>query len=643
MRRPHVSLLILLAACSSQSPLSTGTIRGRVVDAAAPGHPGIAGATVRTGDLVVSADADGRFELRGVPSGTVSVYAESPVTTTGHRRVESAGGVDLDLTLYVLPTQITRLDDAAVGGRVEPGDGLVIDFPPGVVVDEAGSPVTGEVTIRYALLDDPIDFAAAPGEMQAAVGGKLVQLTSGGMLFAELSQDEVALNLGAPVDLRFPAAAGIADAPGYLLYSMDETAGAWVEEGVAERLGGEIVARVPHFSFWNYDLVISWQGCVEASLAALDGTPVGQSSTTAATWTDVGVWVTGGAHTNLTPDASGAVAFPGPGGESVAFSFISTSYAADGTATDHYWTTGPRSVPDPADGCLDLGVLVETGNDGDGDLYAAVPWGEDCDDGNEDVGPDEDETWNDSVDDNCDGNWCDADLDGWCHPDAIYVPPGYFPDDCSDTDATVLGSTALYADTDGDGFGADGTPTIACSASGLVANASDCDDSNATVNPGATELCDDGVDLNCDGVTACGTGRMVFETAADSTDRTSRDCVGAWDQTWTAATDLCPTCTFSFEVVNIPNGTPSTACGLDTMPTEWLLSFQPDPADDTQGLFWVYYAPTWYPTYLDVEQDADDGTLTWLHSDFRSWETLEADGTWYTSWFAGYAAWDVTP
>jgi hypothetical protein len=58
----------------------------------------------------------------------------------------------------------------------------------------------------------------------------------------------------------------------------------------------------------------------------------------------------------------------------------------------------------------------------------------------------------------------------------------------------------LYADTDGDGYG---NPLVSMGASGpivgFVLDNTDCDDTNAGVNPGATEIAYDGIDNNCDG------------------------------------------------------------------------------------------------------------------------------------------------
>ncbi len=106
--------------------------------------------------------------------------------------------------------------------------------------------------------------------------------------------------------------------------------------------------------------------------------------------------------------------------------------------------------------------------DADQDGYAAD---EDCDDNDETVYPGAEEL--------CDGldNDCDEIVD----------------DNASD-------ALTWYADADADAYG-DASDTVqACEApSGYIDDATDCDDVNALVHPGATEICNAGVDDDCNG------------------------------------------------------------------------------------------------------------------------------------------------
>ncbi len=118
-------------------------------------------------------------------------------------------------------------------------------------------------------------------------------------------------------------------------------------------------------------------------------------------------------------------------------------------------------------------ATTDTDTDVDGDGYEI---GEDCDDTNASVHPDATEAC-DGVDNNCSGNENDA--------------------------ANAL---MWYADADGDGYGNADSTYIACDApEGYLADATDCDDADAAVNPGATEVCGDVSDNDCEGgAKACG-------------------------------------------------------------------------------------------------------------------------------------------
>ena len=121
---------------------------------------------------------------------------------------------------------------------------------------------------------------------------------------------------------------------------------------------------------------------------------------------------------------------------------------------------------DDCDSCTDVD------NDGYGDTsYSANTCSADCDDNNSSINPDADE-YCDSVDNDCDGSIDEND---------------------------ALDASTWYADSDSDGFGNSTSTQPACNQpTGYVADASDCDDTDASTYPGADEYCD-GHDDNCDG------------------------------------------------------------------------------------------------------------------------------------------------
>jgi hypothetical protein len=73
--------------------------------------------------------------------------------------------------------------------------------------------------------------------------------------------------------------------------------------------------------------------------------------------------------------------------------------------------------------------------------------------------------------------------------------------DCDDSDASVGTKQAFYADADGDNYGRADDQVLSCEApDGYGQYAGDCNDSDASINPGATEYCD-GVDNDCNPAT----------------------------------------------------------------------------------------------------------------------------------------------
>jgi hypothetical protein len=175
-------------------------------------------------------------------------------------------------------------------------------------------------------------------------------------------------------------------------------------------------------------------------------------------------------------------------------------------------------------------------SDDDGDGFASDV---DCDDTDASIYPGATE-YCDMVDNNCDGTidedtaidavtwYADADNDGYGDASTTdiecYQPTGYVADntDCDDSntstyptapeycdgvdndcDGTIDEDTAVdavtwYADADSDGYGDAMVMDVECyQPTGYVADNTDCDDSNNTTYPTASEYCD-GVDNDCD-------------------------------------------------------------------------------------------------------------------------------------------------
>jgi len=126
-------------------------------------------------------------------------------------------------------------------------------------------------------------------------------------------------------------------------------------------------------------------------------------------------------------------------------------------------------------------------NDGDGygdpgaPVYAcerpdsATSDARDCDDANIDVHPEADEICATVTDDNCDGSLDEG------------------ATDCTD----------WLADADGDGFGGDDAACRCTAGDGYTSLLDgDCDDADPAIHPDAIEVCNDGVDQDCDGAWA---------------------------------------------------------------------------------------------------------------------------------------------
>ena len=138
--------------------------------------------------------------------------------------------------------------------------------------------------------------------------------------------------------------------------------------------------------------------------------------------------------------------------------------------------------------------------------------GGDCDDGSPAFHPNAEELCEEGQDSNCDGYAPhDADGDGYncddCNNADASIYPGA-PETCNEvddncdgrTDNDPVDATTWYLDRDGDGYGNPDRPEVWCEQPDhYVALNTDCDDETADAAPGLSEVCNDGLDTNCDG------------------------------------------------------------------------------------------------------------------------------------------------
>lgn len=80
-------------------------------------------------------------------------------------------------------------------------------------------------------------------------------------------------------------------------------------------------------------------------------------------------------------------------------------------------------------------------------------------------------------------------------------------------------ATTVYRDIDGDLYGA-GAGVSGCAGMGYVTNVLDCNDNDAAIKPGVTEVCGDSIDNNCNGSTDENCGPVKTLNAVDAVEAT---------------------------------------------------------------------------------------------------------------------------
>jgi hypothetical protein len=191
------------------------------------------------------------------------------------------------------------------------------------------------------------------------------------------------------------------------------------------------------------------------------------------------------------------------------------------------------------------GELLAEEDDWDGDRSLEC---DDCDDWDDTIYPGAQELC-DGKDNDCDGaipaSEVDEDGDGaLACLDCDDAAPERFPEadevcdgldnDCDlQVDEWPIDGEYWYPDADGDGYGDDEVGAPYCSQPpDTIARGGDCDDGDPLINPGAVEVCDDGVDNDCSGLSDCeaaGCAEELYCYESDCEDGEDNDSDGYLD------------------------------------------------------------------------------------------------------------------
>ena len=335
---------------------------------------------------------------------------------------------------------------------------------------------------------------------------------------------------------------------------------------------------------------------------------------------------------------------------------------SDGNAAIH---PGAAEVCDDVD--QDCGGVTDEGCDDDGDQYCDAaysvvgapkkcPKGKgDCNDTSAVINPAASETCDD-IDNNCSGaadEGCDADGDGWCRSTATFVGtpkvctkgktdcndssasvyPGA-PEVCDNLDNSCSGKTDTGCDDDNDDY-CDANMTFVVSAT-CPKGGGDCNDAVATTNPGAKDICGNGVDDDCSG---------SFTSTADSENKgTALQVNNEFSATKWLAFPITPTVSGTLAAVNglqmlrwsgkavsttlrIYNGIPGaggTMVGASTLTVTAAYSW--DTYNFPFGGVSVTKGVTYYAVIL--ASDANNGFMYTNKNTSGAWKSTDSGVTW---------------
>ena len=214
---------------------------------------------VNIGSSTAQTDANGVFIIKNasVKSKFAYVTATKAGYLKGSRTVIPTSGEN-NIKIMLLSATVIGTVNSGTTGNVTLPNGTKVDFD-GNFKKEDGSSYSGSVSVILHHLDpsDENVEAKMPGSLLASDNnGQARILETFGMINVELQGsggEKLQLSGTASIELPIDLAQSASSPTTIPLWHFDETAGYWVEEGTATKVGNKYVGTVSHFSWWNCD------------------------------------------------------------------------------------------------------------------------------------------------------------------------------------------------------------------------------------------------------------------------------------------------------------------------------------------------------------------------------------------------------
>lgn len=228
------------------------------------GNP-VSNATVSVGSTSVQTNSNGLFTIEN--ASVKEKFAHVKVSKAGFingSRVLIPTSGDNRINIMLIPNTPTATVNSGVASEVNLPNGTKVKFD-GSFVDASGNAYSGTVQVGLYHLQpsNTYFYETMPGSLLASdENGDAKVLESLGMLHVELtgsSGQKLNLANGHSAELTFEIEPAVLSAsPSSIpLWSFDEVAGIWKEDGQATKVGNKYIGNVSHFSWWNCDASFS--------------------------------------------------------------------------------------------------------------------------------------------------------------------------------------------------------------------------------------------------------------------------------------------------------------------------------------------------------------------------------------------------